>query len=155
MRAQGVAAALKWPNDVLVARQKLAGVLVETQSQGGRLDAVIVGIGVNLTGTLPPALAATSIEAARGEPVDREWFISELLAQVETWVDRYIAGGLPAIAAAWRERMAPDLAARATIAGAPITGTCAGLDADGALLLRDARGELHRVRSGDVEVIRT
>jgi biotin-(acetyl-CoA carboxylase) ligase len=90
----------------------------------------------------------------RGEPVDRETFISDLLGQLELWIDRYIAIGLPAIAPAWCERMAPDLAARATIDGAPVTGTCAGLDADGALLLRDASGAVHRVRSGDVEVLR-
>ncbi len=154
VRAHGVAAQLKWPNDILVGRKKLAGVLVETQSQGGRLDAVVVGIGVNLAGALPPELSAISIEEARGEPVDRETFIAGLLAQLELWIDQYTASGLPAIADAWRARMAPDLAARATIDGAPLTGTCAGLDADGALLLRDARGTVHRVRSGDVEVIR-
>jgi hypothetical protein len=45
--------------------------------------------------------------------------------------------------------MAPNLAARATIDGAALVGEVAGLDADGALLLRDAEGCLHRVRSGD------
>ncbi len=50
--------------------------------------------------------------------------------------------------------MAPGLAARAMIDGAPRSGELAGIDRDGALLLRDGAGTVHRVRSGDVEVIR-
>lgn len=62
--------------------------------------------------------------------------------------------GLPAIIPAWQDRMAAGLAARATLEGAPVVGHVAGLAPDGSLLLRDDAGHLHRVRSGDVEVIR-
>jgi len=151
-RTAGAAAVLKWPNDVLVGGKKLAGVLVEAQSQGGKLDAVIVGIGVNLD--TAPADRSISLHEAAGEPVDRAAFVASLLSSVERWVDRYIASGLEAIIPAWQDRMAVGLAARATIDGAPLVGSVAGLDRDGALLLRDAGGNLHRVRSGDVEVVR-
>lgn len=156
-RAMGAPAALKWPNDALVNGKKLAGVLVEAHSQGHRLDAVIVGIGVNLSSAgLPPELAATatSLADATGAPVDRAVFVEHLLAQVERWVDRYVASGLPAIAPAWRDRMAAGIFARARVDGVGLYGELAGLDADGALLLRDAAGRLHRVRSGDVEVVK-
>ena len=157
-RALGVPAALKWPNDALVGGKKLAGVLVEAHSQGHRVDAVIVGIGVNLSTAVgwSPELAATatSMEQAAGAPVDRAAFIDQLLAQVERWIDRYIASGIAVIAPAWRDRMAPGITARARVDGVELCGELAGLDGDGALLLRDARGELHRVRSGDVEVIK-
>jgi BirA family biotin operon repressor/biotin-[acetyl-CoA-carboxylase] ligase len=131
-------------------------VLVEAQSQGSRLEAVVVGIGVNLGGELPPELAAraTTLAAAAGAEIDRERFTGALLGHVERWIDRYVASGLPAVVAAWHERMVHGLAARATIDGAPLEGEVAGLDGDGALLLRDDAGRLHRVRSGDVEVIR-
>lgn len=152
-RGVGAPAHLKWPNDVLVGGRKLAGVLVEAQSQGSKLDAVVVGIGVNLVAS--PALAAPAIalaEVATGE-VARDAFVAALCAHLERWIDRYIAGGPPAIVPAWRERMAPGLAARASVDGADVSGEVAGLDADGALLLRDAAGRVHRVRSGDVEVV--
>ncbi len=148
-RVFGAAAALKWPNDVLVGDKKLAGVLVETQSQGGILDSVVVGIGVNLE--IVPAEVAMRATALH---VDRERFIAELVAQLETWTDRFIADGLEAIVPAWHARMAPGLTATATIGGAQITGELAGIAPDGALLLRDPSGVVHRVRSGDVEVIR-
>ncbi|MBA3391720.1 MAG: biotin--[acetyl-CoA-carboxylase] ligase [Deltaproteobacteria bacterium] len=183
LRAHGAHAELKWPNDALVDGKKIAGVLVEAQSQGTRLEAVIIGIGVNLGarsesgplhpglgarsesgllqpglgGTLPDELAdrATTLAAVSNRPVDRERFLATLLEHLEHWLDRYSAGGMPAVAAAWQERMAPRLVARAsTTAGTSLVGELAGLDGDGALLLRDHAGELHRVRSGDVEVMR-
>jgi BirA family biotin operon repressor/biotin-[acetyl-CoA-carboxylase] ligase len=151
-RAAGAAAVLKWPNDVLVGGKKLAGVLVEAQSQGGKLDAVIVGIGVNLDTS--PADRSISLGEAAGKTIDRAAFVTSLLGSVERWVDRYIATGLTTIIPAWQDRMAIGLSARATIDGAPLTGSMAGLDHDGSLLLRDDAGNLHRVRSGDVEVVR-
>jgi BirA family biotin operon repressor/biotin-[acetyl-CoA-carboxylase] ligase len=156
VRAMGAPAVLKWPNDALVGGKKLAGVLVEAHSQGTRLDAIIVGIGVNLSGALPPELAATAItlDQAAGAAVERAAFVEQLLAQVERWVDRYVASGLAVIAPAWHARMATGISARARIDGAELFGEVAGLDGDGALLLRDGVGRLHRVRSGDVEVTR-
>lgn len=151
-RAAGAAAVLKWPNDVLVGGKKLAGVLVEAQSQGGKLDAVIVGIGVNLD--TAPADRSISLGEAAGKPIDRAAFVTSLLGSVERWVDRYIASGLETIIPAWQDRMAVGLSARATIDGALMTGSMAGLDPDGSLLLRDEAGNVHRVRSGDVEVVR-
>ncbi len=157
IRSAGVHACLKWPNDALVDNKKLAGVLVEAQSQGNKLEAIVIGIGVNICGEVPPEIAgiATTLEAASGMPIDREAFIAALLAHVERWIDRYVAMGLEEIIPAWTDRMAIGIAAKATIAGSSLIGEVAGLDNDGALLLRDRDGELHRVRTGDVEVIRT
>ena len=155
-RTFGAPATLKWPNDLLVGDRKLAGVLVEAQSQGTRLEAVIVGIGVNLGGELPDEVAATAITLAEAAAttIDRGGFVDRLLASVAHWIDRYAASGLPAVIPAWTERMALGLVARATVDGAPLEGELAGLDGDGALLVRDGDGDLHRVRSGDVELVR-
>jgi BirA family biotin operon repressor/biotin-[acetyl-CoA-carboxylase] ligase len=159
VRAAGVIGALKWPNDILVGSRKLAGVLVEAQSQGSRLEAVIVGIGINLCaaepGELPADIAARaiSLEEAAAAPIDREAFIAALLAHVEHWLDHYTAVGLEDVIPAWIDRMAHGLRARAIVDGAPVAGMMIGLDGDGALLLRAPDGDVHRVRSGDVEAI--
>lgn len=154
-RDHGAPAVLKWPNDLLVGRAKLGGILVETQSQAGKLDAVIAGVGVNLSGDLPPELHAATIAGSSGRAVDREAYLASLLTSLRRWVDRYVAAGLPAIVPAWRDRMAHGLTARATIDGAPVIGECAGLADDGALLLRAPdTGAVHRIRSGDVAVLR-
>jgi BirA family biotin operon repressor/biotin-[acetyl-CoA-carboxylase] ligase len=159
-RAFGARSVLKWPNDLLVDGRKLAGVLVEAQSQGNRLESVVVGIGINLSGELPDSLGERGItlEEAAGVTIDRDQFIERLLADVERWVERYVAVGLEAIIPAWRERMALGLSARATPTsgvGIPVEGVVEGLDEDGALLLRDDDGHVHKVMSGDVEVIRS
>lgn len=139
-REFGAPAELKWPNDLYVRAGKLAGVLVEAQSQA---EVVIAGIGVNLATT--PELDTA---AAIGN-VDREHFIARLCAQLETWIDRYVASGIAAIAPAWRDRMMPDLVLKA----GELVGTVAGLDDDGALLVQDDDGRVHRIRSGDVAVV--
>lgn len=156
VRAVGASAVIKWPNDLLVDGRKLAGVLLEAHSQGGKLEAVVMGIGINLTRT-PDAVAATAISLAEaaGRSVDREAFVASLLSHLECWIDRYVACGMPAIIPAWQERMAPGFAARAVIDGAPLTGVVCGLAEDGALELRDDTGRIHRVRSGDVDAIRS
>ncbi|HSD88734.1 MAG TPA: biotin--[acetyl-CoA-carboxylase] ligase, partial [Kofleriaceae bacterium] len=142
VRATGAPAVLKWPNDLLVGGRKLAGVLVEAQSQGNRLESVIVGIGINLTGALPAELGerAITLAEAAGATIDREVFLDRLLAHVEQWVERYVAVGIEAIIPAWQERMATGIVARAHDAAGPLTGVVEGLDADGALLLRDGDG---------------
>lgn len=165
VKTTGARASLKWPNDLLafpaghaepdrlhLGGRKLAGVLVEAQSQGNRLESVVVGIGINLTGELPASLGerAITLAEAAGTVIDRERFIEVLFAQVEKWVDRYVGVGLEAIIPAWQQRMAHGLIART----AGLVGIVEGLDGDGALLLRDDEGTVHRVRSGDVEVIR-
>ena len=151
----GGGAHLKWPNDLLVGGKKLAGVLVESQSQASKLESVIVGIGVNLV-TQPELDTAITLAEAAGSSIDREAFIRSLLVHVERWIDRYIAVGLEAIIPAWTDRMAHGLEARAMREsdGAPLVGHVSGLDSDGALLLRDDSGRVHRVRAGEVEVLR-
>ncbi|MBA2540626.1 MAG: biotin--[acetyl-CoA-carboxylase] ligase [Deltaproteobacteria bacterium] len=162
VRACGVGGVLKWPNDVLVDRlpapghRKLAGVLVEAQSQGGKLDAVVVGIGLNVRSERDDV--ATSLDAEFStlpdqRPFEREVVIERLLGHVERWVDRYIAIGLAAVIPAWHERMAHGLMARATVDGEHVIGEVMGLDPEGALILRDGTGRVRRVRSGDVEVV--
>jgi BirA family biotin operon repressor/biotin-[acetyl-CoA-carboxylase] ligase len=156
IRFAGAPAALKWPNDVLCHGRKLAGVLVEAQSQGGKLESVVIGIGVNLDDELAPQVADTAISLAEaaGRPISRDAFIDQLLADLERWIDRYVGVGLEAVIPAWTDRMASGLRARATLDGAPVVGELVGLDHDGAVLLRDDDDRIHRVRSGDVEVLR-
>ena len=105
-------ALLKWPNDVLLAERKVAGILIETAHDlQGRLVAIL-GIGVNVngrgeaytlksgSGTLRPAepvsgatytspvLPATTLESECGYQVSRERFLARMLERIE---DLYLA----------------------------------------------------------------
>jgi BirA family transcriptional regulator, biotin operon repressor / biotin---[acetyl-CoA-carboxylase] ligase len=156
VKSFGASATLKWPNDVLIGGLKVAGVLLESQSRSERLDVVIAGIGINLS-TLPDAETAphaTSLAEAIGGSVDRELFLGRLLHSAEHWVDRYVACGLPGVIPAWHSHMDPNVAAQAQIGGELVVGKLEGLDAAGALLLRDPSGVVHRVIAGEVETLR-
>src|SRR5262249_7148114 len=82
LRGLGADARIKWPNDVVIDDRKVAGILTESSTRGGGLDAVVIGIGVNVNWTeLAPELAATatSVALAVGRPVDRERLCADLL----------------------------------------------------------------------------
>ena len=112
--------------------------------------------------SVPVALFAFRLEG--GYFAIATWVIAEVFRLVILQIDSMGPDGnkrspnlvpvIEEIIPAWQDRMALGLAARATVDGTPLDGIVFGLDDDGALLLRDGAGELHRVRSGDVEVIK-
>ena len=152
LRAAGApGVALKWPNDVVIVDaagiRKIAGILVESQTRGTRLDAVIAGIGINIAAA--PTDHAVALADLVSAPVERERVIAALLPTLERWIDRFVAGGATAIVPAWQARMCPGLRVRA----ATIEGAALGLEPDGALQIRDDTGVIHRIRSGEAEAI--
>jgi len=97
--AEGIQAAcgadcrLKWPNDVVLAGAKVAGVLVEVR-QVRRRRCVVVGIGVNV-GAAPPQrkldAPATSLAVHLGGPVERIEVVREVLRKLDYWVGQIAA----------------------------------------------------------------
>ncbi len=159
VRQAGVAAAIKWPNDVLVSGRKLAGVLTEMAAEVERVQWLVVGIGVNVNADrddFPEELRAlaTSLRLERGQPVPRVLFAAALLTALEEWLDRHADEGFAPVRAAWRE-MSDTLGreVRVRSGGADLVGVAEDVDESGALLVRTAQG-LERVVSGDVEMLR-
>jgi BirA family transcriptional regulator, biotin operon repressor / biotin---[acetyl-CoA-carboxylase] ligase len=147
--ATGLRAALKWPNDLFVARRKLAGILAE-----GVADAVVLGYGINVgPAAYPRDLAdrVTSLESELGRPVDRPRVFAETLAALAVRYDDLLAGRFDAILDAWRARAPACQGARVswTSSGGPQTGTTAGIDDQGALLVRIG-DRIERVVAGEV-----
>ena len=84
---------MRWPNDVVVAGRKLAGVLAELRE--GKL-VIGVGVNANLTAADLPAdarVSATSLRILRGEPVDRARLLADLVAAIEARYDRFERDG--------------------------------------------------------------
>lgn len=156
--AAGVPADIKWPNDVLCQGRKLCGILIETGSdaRGGRF--AVLGIGLNVNGSLAadPELrtrAATLAEIA-GHALARERVAATLLTQLDALYTQLRADGAAAraaVRAAWRARLVTLGAHIRLTQGARVeAGTAEDVDADGALLLRRADGSLLPVTWGDV-----
>jgi len=157
----GVEPSVKWPNDLLVADAKLAGVLAEADLEGpGTYGAapIVVGIGINVAWPasdhdLPDHLvgSTTSLQQQTGGPVDREALLEALLEGLGPRV-----GALGS--AAGRAAQAADLRRQCTTLGAPVRvelatgsfeGTAVDVTDEGHLVVRTPAG-LRTVVAGDV-----
>jgi BirA family transcriptional regulator, biotin operon repressor / biotin---[acetyl-CoA-carboxylase] ligase len=83
-------AEIKWPNDILIRRRKVCGILAETSWEGQQPQAVILGIGINVAhDSLPPAdvlqFPATSIEDEFGQPIPREEILKMVVNTFFEW----------------------------------------------------------------------
>lgn len=150
----GLPAEIKWPNDVLIAGRKLAGILAESAVQAGVLQFVVVGFGVNLQpAAYPPQLASrvTSIEAETTRPADGALMLAEILAALGERYGDLRAGRFDVILSAWR-RLALSLPGARVEWDSPagvVRGRAEDVDRHGALLVR-VGGRIERVIAGEV-----
>jgi BirA family biotin operon repressor/biotin-[acetyl-CoA-carboxylase] ligase len=152
-RATGLAAQVKWPNDVLIAGKKVAGILTECSSDAAGGMFAVVGIGVNVNHEAMPAeLAdrAASLRQCAGRTLDRSALAATIVGE--------LAARLPAVDAAFDTILA-EAARRSSVIGKWIRldaahisfeGRAESLDADGNLVLRLADGTLRTMTAGEV-----
>jgi BirA family biotin operon repressor/biotin-[acetyl-CoA-carboxylase] ligase len=141
-----LAVQIKWPNDVLVDRRKVAGVLAE-----GREGTVTVGIGLNVNQTREQLPQTESPEAASLLTVDgvrreRAPILARLLAELEGAYGRWLTDGLEAL---YVELAPRDFLRGRSVAVDRVRGVAAGIDRSGRLLL-DVDGERRALESGEV-----
>jgi BirA family biotin operon repressor/biotin-[acetyl-CoA-carboxylase] ligase len=141
--------ALKWPNDVLLNGGKLAGILLESAGQGGRVAHLAIGIGVNLFAAPDPAqvepgaLRPVSLLGETGLRVTPERFLDYLAPAYARWEAAFITRGFAPLREAWLSH-ATHLGARvkARTGTATHEGVFETIDATGAMILRTAQGPL-------------
>jgi BirA family transcriptional regulator, biotin operon repressor / biotin---[acetyl-CoA-carboxylase] ligase len=141
----------KWPNDLLIDGAKVAGILPEAEAEGRRVDALILGIGVNLA-SYPEALPyrATSVRAAGGS-VSVESLLEGLTERLYYWYGRWREAGFGSIRSRWLDFAAGlGQPIEVRLESGTLTGRFAALDASGALDLELAEGGHRLVTAGDV-----
>jgi BirA family transcriptional regulator, biotin operon repressor / biotin---[acetyl-CoA-carboxylase] ligase len=153
--ATGLRAQLKWPNDLLVERRKLAGLLAEGAHLGTPEAAVVVGVGLNVKpGAYPPEIAvrATSLAAELGRDVPRFPLFAAVIERLADTFAALDAGAASDILRRWRH--ASPLAVGAPVSwttnGVDRHGITAGIDDAGALLVQ-TEGSLERVIAGELQ----
>lgn len=87
-------AEIKWPNDVLIDKKKVAGILTEAEFSGNRLEGIIIGVGINTNidpSDIAPELKekATSLKTVTG-PVDPNLIISRFLNYFEDFYEEWL-----------------------------------------------------------------
>jgi BirA family biotin operon repressor/biotin-[acetyl-CoA-carboxylase] ligase len=143
---------IKWPNDVQINRFKACGILSEVVWSGQTIEAVIMGIGINIrvdfSGT-PLKGQATSLEHHTTTPIKRLELIGRLIHHFEEW---YTQLGSSRLVEHWRNRL-NTLGQTVSIhtQRGVIDGLAKDVDASGALLVTDNAGQTHRILVGDVK----
>ena len=144
----------KWPNDILVDGGKVAGILLESALEpGGRVDWVVLGIGVNLASHpgLEEPIPSRSLVDAGAPPLLPEDALTPLLAALTRQRQVWEEEGFVPIRRAWLAR-AHGLGGPVTVANGDRTlaGTFEGLDAEGALVLAQPGAAPISIAAGDV-----
>jgi len=152
----GLVPQIKWPNDVLLTGRKVAGILVESTWMGDELEALVLGMGVNvLNPSVPPAdqllFPATSIETELGYPIERMDLLKDILLKVLEWRPNL---GTDAFLNSWEGSLAyrGQQVQIQEGSGEPLIGELLGLDSDGSLCLRDEHGKSVTVQFGEVHL---
>lgn len=146
---------LKWPNDVLINKKKTCGILLESSSQGSKVDRVVVGIGVNVNQSMfhgqfnyPP----TSIRMELGREVEREKLLAEILNNFEFYLEKILKEPTY-ITREWKEKCRMIGEKIYVKEGETIkNGIFDDIDEEGFLLLKTKTG-IEKITIGDVSIV--
>lgn len=149
-KTTGLAADLRWPNDVLIGGKKCAGILAQIEG-----DAIVAGIGINVNHTVFPdeiKSTATSLKLAGATRVSREDLLIALLDCVEECSSLLVSEGADAILRLFAKASSYAQGRRVRVEqdGAVIEGVTCGLDAAGFLRIREDDGRETKIVAGGV-----
>jgi BirA family biotin operon repressor/biotin-[acetyl-CoA-carboxylase] ligase len=150
---------IKWPNDVLINKKKVCGILTEMKTTGKKVDYVIIGIGININmqkNDFSPHLApiATSLQIETGKSIDRVELTVRLLGKIGEFYKSLLKEGMQPLRELWLSyAQLLERLVEVTFGEEIYRGVVTGMDAAGALIIRSEKGEQGRVIAGDVKVI--
>lgn len=157
-RTVGVKVECKWPNDLLINKKKVAGILIEGSIKQNTVEYVVIGIGVNVNQTRfegDLAQTATSLRLETSKQVDRIGLLTDTLHTLEQTYFPAHATGFQSVLPQWLS-YATMINKPITISqqGSLLSGVVKGLSGDGGLILQ-TNGTERTVFAGEVTVIGT
>lgn len=154
----GLLPEIKWPNDILIGGKKVTGILTELQAEADRINFILIGIGINVNTRkeeFPQELDATasSLAIEKGEAVDRERLIRNVLEKLEKLYVLYLDKGFLPIKLLW-ESYAISIGKRMTARtlSGEIKGKAIGITEDGVLLIETESGKIQPIYSADIHI---
>jgi BirA family transcriptional regulator, biotin operon repressor / biotin---[acetyl-CoA-carboxylase] ligase len=159
-KATGLDVSIKWPNDLTVSGKKLGGILTDLKTEKGTIVAAIVGIGINVnsdTDIFPGEVnkIATSVKKETGNLSSREEIAVAVLDEIDKWYTILQGRDNNMLLSEWK-RLTSTLGKKvAVIVGEEtLNGVAEAIDDEGRLLLKLPSGEIKRISSGDLTVLR-
>jgi len=153
--------AIKWPNDILFDGKKLAGILTEAACDAGRVEYVVLGIGLNINyriAAMPAELRqrATSIVDLAGTNVSRESVLVRLIQDMDRCYGELEESGFEALRPRWEAHFAlRGQRVQVELGGQTVVGRALGIDREGALIVEDDQGQRRSIVAGDVIPLET
>ncbi len=145
----------KWPNDIIFAKRKLAGILCESLPAKNAFIPVVIGIGVNLQ--FPNSSAQEKdwidLHEITNAPIQRNLFAGLLIDELLKQITRFEQEGFVSFIEKWRDR---DILNRTNVivqmSKENIAGISQGIDENGALVVLTDAGSLRKFQTGEVSV---
>ena len=155
-----VSVSIKWPNDLMVGRRKLGGILTEIKADIDRINYAVVGIGINVALTFEDMpddirLLATSVMIETGNRFSRTDLAAALITEFDRWYGRLLTEGKGVIIDAWLG-MSSTIGKQVFVATAnqSFEGFAEGIDEEGILIVKLADNSYRKVSAGDVSMVR-
>jgi BirA family biotin operon repressor/biotin-[acetyl-CoA-carboxylase] ligase len=155
----GLAAELKWPNDLLIGGKKLGGILTEMYAEPTAVRFVIMGIGINVNQEKFPGelgTIATSLRRETGRSHSRLEFLVKLLGQFESDYNRFLREGAPYVVERFElvSSFARGRRVKVETGMETYSGTTDGLSPEGLLIVKKDSGARVTVIAGDVSEVK-
>lgn len=152
----GLPAEIKWPNDIVLNKKKICGILTELSTEIDAINYVVVGIGINVSNQKfdeDAAPIATSIVLESGKQVHRACLIAAVMEQFEIFYEKFCRrGDLSDIRGEYNQYLANmDKQSRILDPQEPFSGIARGINEKGELLVETESG-MRAVSSGEVSV---
>lgn len=151
---------IKWPNDLMASDKKLGGILTEMKTCPGRVIFAIIGIGINVNvdiDVFPDDVKkiATSVKNETSKVYSRTEIIAEILNELDKWYKILKGMGKKILLTEW-QRLTSTLGreVKVSVGKETFAGLAESLDDKGMLILRLMSGELKRISSGDLTILR-
>lgn len=151
-REQGLAAELKWPNDLYVDGRKMAGILIENTLKGHAIDGSVVGIGLNINQVDFGSLLATSLRLETGQQGMLPEVLASLLCRIEARYLQGKQGKLPQLRMQYEQALLGMGEWRwYEVEGSRVEGCLQGVTVQGMVLITNKKGEATAYAHGDIQ----
>ncbi|MDK2823497.1 MAG: BirA family transcriptional regulator [Clostridia bacterium] len=153
-----IKAKIKWPNDILINKQKVAGILTELSAEIERVNYIVFGIGVNVNQDkeeFPIEFRdkATSLKSVLGYEVSRVKVLQAMLEEIEISYNQYLEQGFQIVLDEWKDNsLTLGQQVEVIMDNQKLEGQAVDVDQDGCLIVKDKNNCLHKIIAGDVSL---
>ena len=144
---------LKWPNDLVLAHEKLGGILIESKTLGNTISFAILGIGLNinqLKAQLPPG--AVSLRVVSGKQQDLRLLLRAILEQIRSSYDD-LNNSSKIMEEWWRNCVHRPSRVQVTLPNDTVTGISRGVDKEGSLVIETDDRRIRKVNEGSLRIL--